>query len=216
MARCRLAWRRRGLTRWFDRPIEAAVSDQERCDADEGAEVFGLAFVAAVEAWAAGQPGSRAGCSRPPSGDAPGTVRTRFLGGRYGAGCRACGASGAGGRSRSPCLRGACRGAVDAVLAGTGSAGCRERAVQVRGCRVCSRRKCRAAPFCGPHAGGVDRAARPVEFPTGAQMVEDDAVEAGPIPGPGSSRRSVGRPSASSGRRPAEAAARCSPRPPRR
>lgn len=32
-----------------------------------------------------------------------------------------------------------------------------------------------------PHADGVDRAARPVRFPAGAQLVEDDVVEAGPL-----------------------------------
>lgn len=38
--------------------------------------------------------------------------------------------------------------------------------------------------FCSPHADGVDRATRSVQFPAGTEFVEDDAVEAGPDPGP--------------------------------
>jgi hypothetical protein len=80
---------------------ESAVVD-EGCDyADEGEEVFGLALVAAVESSAAGLPPRL--CARPPSGGGPAAVRTRRPCVRFGGGCLCHGATGAGGRNRTPC-----------------------------------------------------------------------------------------------------------------
>lgn len=39
------------------------------------------------------------------------------------------------------------------------------------------------APLRSPHADGVDRTPRPVQFPAGAEFIKDDAVEPGPGPG---------------------------------
>lgn len=82
---------------------------------------------------------------RRPIGDGRAARRARCHGGRCGGGFRVCGASGAGGRSL--CRRGACRGAVGEVHAGTGSAGCPARAVPDRGYRACSRPRYRVLRF---------------------------------------------------------------------
>lgn len=130
---------------------------------------------------------------------------------------RACGATGAGGCSRSPCRR-VVSPAVDAGgHGGSGWLGCRARVAPSPGCRACWHRRCpetvaarsgpwsgessiptcrgqsdsvrSRAPFCRPHADRVDRAARPVQLTTGTELVEDDAVQPSPDPGPAPLRK---------------------------
>ncbi|MGX1510199.1 hypothetical protein RKD44_001487 [Streptomyces collinus] len=147
-------------------------------------------------------------CSALCFGGGRAAVRTRCPCGRCGGGCRACGAIGAGGRSRSPCPRAVSPAFVAVGRGGNGWVESRARGVRGRGCHACWHRRspetgavrsgrraggfsipaCRGrsdsvrsvAPFCGPDADGVDRAPRPVQLAPSAELVEDDSVEPGP------------------------------------